>query len=231
MAGRPPKLLPRALVEEPCNQALFGVLAEGLADLFEPRLCDVYARLFAQALEHAEPSLDAASLVARYERVRQPRPVAREPRQVFVLSRVTLGADVAVTSVLLSAAKSRFPRSAIVFVGPEKNFELFVGDPRLRHAPVEYVRGNLRDRLAAWKELRDLVSAKTALVIDPDSRLTQLGLLPVCAEERYHLFESRAYGGDSGRALSELAARWAADTFGVPVSDFSNDKSVLGLLS
>ncbi|MGA1994747.1 MAG: glycosyltransferase family 9 protein [Bryobacteraceae bacterium] len=216
VAGRPPKLLPRALVEEPCNQALFGVLAEGLADLFEPRLCDVYARLFAQALEHAEPSLDAASLVARYERVRQPRPVAREPRQVFVLSRVTLGADVAVTSVLLSAAKSRFPRSAIVFVGPEKNFELFVGDPRLRHAPVEYVRGNLRDRLAAWKELRDLVSAKTALVIDPDSRLTQLGLLPVCAEERYHLFESRAYGGDSGRALSELAARWAADTFGVP---------------
>jgi hypothetical protein len=29
---------------------------------------------------------------------------------VFVLSRVTLGADVAVTSVLLDAAKRRFPK-------------------------------------------------------------------------------------------------------------------------
>jgi len=219
VAGRPPKLLPRSLMEEHCNRALFGVLAEGLADRFEPRLCDVYAKLFAQAIEHAEPSLEAASLVARYERVRQTRPVGKEPRQVFVLSRVTLGADIAVTSVLLAAAKGRFPRSAIVFVGPEKNFELFAGDPRLRHAPIEYRRGILRDRLAVWKELRDLVSAKTALVIDPDSRLTQLGLLPVCAEERYHLFESRAYGGDGSRALSELAARWAADTFGVPAAE------------
>lgn len=218
IAGKPPRLLPRALVEEPSSQALFGVLAEGLADRFEPRLCDVYARLFAQAVAHAEPGLDEASLVARYERVRQTRPVGREPRQVFVLSRVTLGADVAVTSVLLAAAKSRFPKSVIVFVGPEKNFELFAGDPRVRQAPVDYLRGSLRDRLAVWKDLRDLVNEKTALVIDPDSRLTQLGLLPVCAEDRYHLFESRAYGGESTRALSELAARWAADTFGVPAA-------------
>ena len=69
VAGRAPKLLPRALVEEHCSRALFGVLAEGLADRFDPRLCDVYARLFAQALEHTEPGLEAAALVARYERV------------------------------------------------------------------------------------------------------------------------------------------------------------------
>ena len=49
-------------------------------------------------------------------------------------------------------------------------------------------------------------------MIDPDSRLTQLGLLPVCPEERYHLFESRAYGGDTDRSLPELAAAWAAET-------------------
>ena len=58
------------------------------------------------------------SLVARYERVRRPRPVAGEPQRVFVLSRVTLGADVAVTSVMLAAAKRRFPNAEIVFVGP-----------------------------------------------------------------------------------------------------------------
>ena len=52
-------------------------------------------------------------------------------------------------------------------------------------------------------------------MIDPDSRLTQLGLLPVGAEDRYHLFESRAYGGESDRTLPELAAHWAQETFGV----------------
>ena len=52
------------------------------------------------------------------------------------------------------------------------------------------------------------------MVIDPDSRLTQLGLLPVCTEERYHLFESRAYGGEGDAALPQLAAAWAAETFG-----------------
>ena len=102
---------------------------------------------------------------------------------MFVLSRVTLGADVAVTSVLLAAAKQRFPHAEIVFVGPRKNYELFAGDPRLRHAPVDYRRGSLRERLAVWDELQALLAAPDALVIDPDSRLTQLGLLPVCPEE------------------------------------------------
>src|SRR5262249_16956649 len=37
----------------------------------------------------------------------------------------------------------------------------------------------------------------------------------VCPEERYHLFESRAYGRDSDRSLPELAAEWAAETFGI----------------
>jgi ADP-heptose:LPS heptosyltransferase len=53
------------------------------------------------------------------------------------------------------------------------------------------------------------------VVIDPDSRLTQLGLLPVCPEERYCFFESRAYGSETGYALPELASAWAAETFGI----------------
>ena len=38
-------------------------------------------------------------------------------------------------------------------------------------------------------------------MIDPDSRLSQLGLLPVCADEDYFFFESRAYGGDGSASL------------------------------
>ena len=53
-------------------------------------------------------------------------------------------------------------------------------------------------------------------MIDPDSRLTQLGLLPVCPEESYYFFESRAYGADTEESLGALARRWIAETFGVP---------------
>jgi ADP-heptose:LPS heptosyltransferase len=215
VAGEPPKKLPRSLVEEPCAQALFGTLVEGLADRFEPALCTVYAQLFSQALYHADASLDPMSVVARYERVRHPRPVAGRPQRVFVLSRVTLGADVAVTSVLLATAKRRFASAEIVFVGPAKNQELFAGDSQIRHAPLDYRRGSLADRLSAAAELKQLVAEPGSIVIDPDSRLTQLGLLPVCADENYYFFESRAYGGDTDRTLPELAAEWAWATFGI----------------
>jgi ADP-heptose:LPS heptosyltransferase len=215
LAGRAPQELPPALIEDPCGEALFGILVEGLADRFEPALCDVYARLFSRAVARVAEGVDEASLAARYERVRRPRPVAGGPHRIFVLSRVTLGADVAITSVFLDAAKRRFPRAEVVFVGPRKNYELFAGDARVHHLEVAYRRGGLRQRLTVWEDLKRLLAAPDGVVIDPDSRLTQLGLLPVCAEERCHLFDSRAYGGVSGRNLPELAAAWAWETFGV----------------
>jgi ADP-heptose:LPS heptosyltransferase len=215
LAGNPPKELPRALAEEPCGRYLFGVLAEGLADRFEPALCDDYARLFAQAIAYTREGYPPEALVSHYERVREVRPAAGAPRRVFVLSRVTLGADIAVTSVVLDAAKQRFPDADVVLVGPTKNYELFAADARIRHAAVEYRRGGLRERLAVWDELQDLLSEPTSLVLDPDSRLTQLGLLPVAPWERCHLFESRGYGGDSPRPLRDLAAEWCERTLGV----------------
>jgi hypothetical protein len=215
IAGTPPRELPRALVEEAGGRALFSVLVEGLADRFEPALCQVYARLFSQAIAYVTPGVDPAFLVARYDRVRRVRAISFKPRTVFVLSRITLGADVAVTSVVLAAAKCRFPHAQVVFVGPRKNYELFAGDPRIHHAPVSYVRGALRDRLAVWKELQELLSAPDSITLDPDSRLTQLGLLQVCDDDRYYLFESRAYGAATSRSLSQLAADWAGATLGV----------------
>lgn len=212
IAGNPPAELPRNLLEVPCAQALFGILIEGLSDRFEPALCDIYARLFSQAIEGEDP----AALFARYQRVRRPRRAVLNPRRVLVLSRVTLGADVAITSVVLAAARQAFPSAGIVFAGPAKNFEIFAADPRLTHAAVEYRRGSLAQRLAVWDELKALASDPDCLVLDPDSRLTQLGLLPICPEERYHLFESRRYGGTSDQSLPALAAQWSRETLGVP---------------
>ncbi len=52
-------------------------------------------------------------------------------------------------------------------------------------------------------------------MIDPDSRLTQLGLLPLCPEDDYYFFESRSYGSDSRSSLVSLTQDWVAETFGI----------------
>ena len=220
VAARPwPERLLDELLVAGGDRELFRTVVERLADLFEPQLCSVYADLFAEVVARKIPGLHADHLTVRYERVRQPRICDRTPaaiQNVFVLSRVTLGADIAVTSVLLDAAKQRFPDAAIWFTGPSKSWELFAADPRLRHLPVAYGRaGTIDDRLSIWPVLRDAVSRPGSIVLDPDSRLTQLGLLPICPEEDYYFFESRSYGGDGPDPLPTLARRWCAETFGV----------------
>ncbi|MGC2656713.1 MAG: hypothetical protein WA324_01970 [Bryobacteraceae bacterium] len=215
-------LIERALDENEviaafATRALFGILIERLGDLFEPSLCDVYARLFSVVISRAMPEYSADELLLRYRRVRQARRfTGGEVRRVFVLSRVTLGADVAVTSVALAGAKERFPDAEIYLVGPDKNAEMFAADPRINALPVAYVRSSLLiDRLSAASELKVLVDEPTTIVIDPDSRLTQLGLIPICDDARYFFFESRAFGGETDAGLPELTAEWLTQVFGV----------------
>ncbi len=198
------------------SRALFAELVEPLADRFEPALCDRYVELFSCAIERLIPQLHARELLNRYRRVRRAHPVAGDPKRVFVLSRVTLGADVAVTSVVMDAVKRRFPRSRIVFAGTRKSWELFEADPRLEWLPVDYGRSStLAGRLSVWDALQSALACPDSIFVDPDSRLTQLGLLPVCDEEQYYFFESRSYGGDGNEPLTELARRWTGEVFGV----------------
>lgn len=215
----PERLIDR-LIEDDASRALFSIVVERLSDLFEPRLCDVYAELFSEVIARLLPDdLHEPHLAARYYRIRRPRTLERAAsriRNVFVLSRVTLGADVAVASVVLDAAKRRFPDAEIYFTGPQKSWELFAGDARLQHVPIQYARNStVRDRLRVWPEMRDVVCRRRSIVIDPDSRLTQLGLLPVCAEDDYYFFESRGYRPGSHDSLPRLTAHWAAETLGV----------------
>ena len=217
-APPPPGVLGRLLQPE-ANRALFRIVVERLADLFEPRLCDVYAKLFSEVIARTVPHLEPNQLWERYQRIRQPRRFTGDPdaiRRVFVLSRVTLGADVAVTSIVLDTAKRLFQNASISFVGANKNWELFAADSQLEHTPLQYGRsGTLADRLAIWPSLTELFQQPDSIVIDPDSRLTQLGLLPVCPDENYFFFESRSYGQDSNAPLPELTKRWLSATFGV----------------
>ncbi len=181
----------------------------------------VYARLFSE-IAATELSADAASLYERYLRVREVRPwSAPDPAAVYVLSRVTLGADIAVTSVFLEAAKQRFPSAAVYFAGSAKSAELFACDARIKHIAVEYPRGGtLQDRFDCAARLRASIEPG-ALVLDPDSRLTQLGIIPIAPESNYRFFESRSYGGDGNEPLGTLARRWCEETLGVRVATAS----------
>ncbi|HEV1285199.1 MAG TPA: hypothetical protein VNU44_07810, partial [Bryobacteraceae bacterium] len=95
------------------GRALVSIVVERLGDLFEPALCDTYERLFRQVIERAYPELipRLRAGTARYE-------APKSANRVYVLSRITLGADVAVTSVLLDAVKQHYREAEIVFVGP-----------------------------------------------------------------------------------------------------------------
>ena len=199
-------LLDRALAVNE-GRAFLSIVVERLGDLFEPRLCAVYDRLFRDVIHRIAPELAP--------RIRPEGPGSRitvDAHRVYVLSRVTLGADVAVTSVLLDAAKRRYPEAQIFFVGPRKNYELFEADPRVAHLPAPYARsGALRDRLAASAVLW----IDDGIVLDSDSRLSQLGALSVCEEANYFWFESRSYGGEGLGRLPDLAGAWAKEIFGV----------------
>lgn len=196
--------LARTLAQTECADALFRILIEGLADRFEARLCEDYRAIFSLILQLAGRPTDAGAFACQFE-----------PRRIAVLSRVTLGADIAITSVLVDAAHKRFPKAEIWFAGSAKSAELFAGFPWIRHLDVTYRRGAIPQRLEAWRHLSGQFHDEDWLVIDPDSRLTQLGLLPVVDDRRYLFFNSRSYGEDSDASLSTLAKLWAHETLGV----------------
>jgi hypothetical protein len=199
-------LLDRAIAEDE-GRALLSIVVERLGDLFEPPLCRAYERLFTEVIERVCPEL-----IPRFRGNAEPRIPPDTATRVYVLSRITLGADVAVTSVLLDAAKRRYPDAEIVFVGPRKSYEMFEADPRIRHLSAPYARsGALIDRLRASAALW----FDDGIVLDPDSRLTQLGLISICDPNRYFFFESRGYGNWSTHSLPDLASMWAENVFEV----------------
>ena len=197
------------------DPALFRDLVEPLCDSFDPASCEAYVSLFPEIIAHLTPEYSSAALRERYARVRRPRLFqGPDPDDIYVLSRVTLGADIAVTSTVLDAMKKRFPSARVHFVGSTRNFELLSGDPRIHYVPAPYARaGTVASRIEAGLALKDVLGK--GIVIDPDSRLTQLGLLPICPEEQYFFFESRSYHQESTCNLATLTAQWLEEAFGV----------------
>lgn len=214
--------------------ALFGGLVEPLNDGFTPAGRAAYARFFGRIVWRvatrtptlltalvASGIISEAALLARHARVRAGSgTLPTEVRRIVVLSRVTIGADILLSSVVLQRLHQRFPQAELVLLGDGKLHGLFAGLPKVRVRPINYARrGPLRERLASWQNVVAAVAEERAdLVVAPDSRLDQLGLLPVGDDARYLLWENLHGEGAAPQSLALLLDAWLTRTLGLPAS-------------
>jgi ADP-heptose:LPS heptosyltransferase len=233
--------------------ALFPLLVERLNDSFEPASCRLYDELFIQVIEFCrrlpegcqlDEGLKQFGLMTEFDllsrKAKLPTPNRRlpTPSKVLLLSRVTIGADVAVTSAIIAKLRQAFPKAEYVILGSRKLRELYGGDGRIRIHEIVYERGGgLIARLTSWldvvaavNEERQGFGKNEVCIIDPDSRLTQLGLLPLVeGDDNYFFFESRAWSsafrrqflaktqspeGSTSCSIAELAASWSGELIG-----------------
>jgi ADP-heptose:LPS heptosyltransferase len=166
-------------------------------------------------------------LLAGYHRLLHEPPLSRQAmdsiRQILLPSRITIGADVVITGVLAQRLARAMPQAEIVVAGPAHIPRVFYATPRLRHLPLAYERhGSMTNRITVWADLycqaaeeRRRLNPNEFLVVDTDSRLTQLGLLPLVGQGATRLFPSRQdVAGGASTSLPELANRWCDHMFG-----------------
>ncbi len=222
--------------------ALFPGLIERVNDSFEAGSCslydqvashviDFYRRLpAARKLDHELKRfglMNEVDLLKRKSRILNPhtpdRNLFNSVKKAAFLSRVTIGADVAITSVMIAKLRELLPNAEIVLFGSQKLKDLYGGDSRIRIREIAYQRGgSVLNRLLSWLDVLSVVEDEQKglepdefWLIDPDSRLTQLGLLPlVMGDSRYFFFESRSFQRPGAGALGELASLWVDETFG-----------------
>jgi ADP-heptose:LPS heptosyltransferase len=228
------------------SSALFEVVVEKLCDDFEDLPVEAYSRVMCQVISYCRTVPAGRNLDARladfglqsfgplYERAvalhgRQcVHDKTRPPRRVILLSRVTLGADVAILSVMIQRLHRLFPEADLVVLGHRKLHGLFGGNRDVRLQELDYARrGGLFERFGSWHATLDVLREECAdvgednvLVIDPDSRISQLGVLPLLRTDNYLFFNTRdRMLSANGRRMAEWTNDWIDAAFGA--SDFA----------
>jgi ADP-heptose:LPS heptosyltransferase len=125
--------------------------------------------------------------------------------------------------VMIQRLSILFPNAEIILLGSLKLKEIFGSNPRIQIREVAYGRGGgLLERIESWCSVIDMLEEETAangansaLLIDPDSRITQLGILPIIKEENYLYFNSHQDLSLSENAcMAEHANAWVDKVFG-----------------
>ncbi|MBU0674344.1 MAG: hypothetical protein KJ950_06850 [Proteobacteria bacterium] len=220
----------------PAVAALYHRIIEPLSDDFQPASTRtgnmVLARLihqvgrrpretvFSQLLDHWQ-LYNESDLILRWEKVTNQPPIPKlwkkTVTKIFIPSRVTSGADIAITSIMAHRLSASFPNAQVILVGPAHLGIMFHDCPHISASLFEVNRqGNLDERILFWPQLAELIQqqigntpAGTTLLFDPDSRLTQLGLLPLLPTPYTFHFNSRSFGQAlEPYSLSLAVNRW-----------------------
>jgi len=226
--------------------ALFEIIVERLCDDFEGVPVEIYNKVMSQVISYCRTlpqgvGLDKRladfglfsfeALCHRADLVQNRKytyKLDKPLRKVILLSRVTIGADVAILSVMIQRLAKIFPQAEFVVIGSAKLQGLFGGNPHIRICPLAYARlGGLFERFSSWHGTLEIldhemppVCQDDTILIDPDSRISQLGLLPLTHGENYLFFNSRKQASSSkGACMAELANHWADSVLGI--TDFS----------
>lgn len=223
------------------SSAFFSVIIEELCDDYEDFQFEAYNRVMSQVISYCRkiPSgkkidaylnrfhlVSAEDLVRRASRIHCQEyrfdPAGKNIRRIYLLSRITIGADVAIVSVMVQRLMKLFPEAEIVILGSLKLKEIFGGNSRIRIEEATYTRGGgLLERIESWCSAVDLLEQETAdgkldevLLIDPDSRITQLGVLPIIEESKYLFFNSHKESSSKKACMAEHANIWMDQVFG-----------------
>jgi len=224
------------------SKILFGTVIERLCDDFEELQTETYNRVICQitgflrtlpsgmALHQQLNKLQLESQAQIYQRIESIRlspdeklPPDIKPRKILVLSRITIGADVAITTVICQRVALAFPAAEIVVLGNDKLEQVFGPAAKVRIREVDYARhGDLLERFNTWLSLFRAVEEELNglgeneyVLLDPDSRLTQLGVLPLVPNFNYRFFNSRGKKEYPTKAsISELTNLWLNNILG-----------------
>jgi len=216
-------------------RALFSIIIESLCDDFEDLQTETYNRVMAQIISYcrklrAARDLDRflrdfriytrEDLLTRISRIRgdsKMLPLKRRVKKILLLSRVTIGADVAITSIIIQRLAQLFPAAELVLIGDGKLDEIYGGNASIKLSLIAYNRkGGLLDRLSSWQAVLNIIDRELAdcplentILIDPDSRLSQLGVLPIIDRDNYFFFDSRSEVSFAGNlSMAQLTNAW-----------------------
>ncbi len=226
---------------QPAAAALFGIIIEQLCDDYQDFQFDTYNRVMTQIVSYCR-TLPEGKLLHEYlnvNHITNQRELfeyahrvhyqqyqfdpTKSIQRIFLLSRITIGADVAIVSVMTQRLMKQFPQAEIVILGSDKLNEVFGGNPRVRVRPLGYERkGGLLQKLNTWIEVSDIIKQESAsdspdriLIVDPDSRITQLGMLPLGAPQNYLYFNSHPESSTAPKAsIAEITNQWLDQVFG-----------------
>jgi ADP-heptose:LPS heptosyltransferase len=219
----------------PGTHALFNIIIESLCDDFEELQTETYNRVMTQIISYCRSIPAGRELNNRLkdfniyspddllERTRKIRSDSKSLsqkkciRKILLLSRVTIGADIAITSVIIQRLGRIFPDARMILLGNKKLEEVYGEHPDIQIREMPYSRrGGLLERFASWHTVLKIIAEETAslpaeesILVDPDSRLSQLGVLPLVPPDNYYFFDSRSASSfNSKMSMVELTNSW-----------------------